>query len=144
MADMLHEIEIDATPEKVYEAIAMESGLRGWWTTDTETQPEVGSLAMFGFGSRSLVLRMRIEELRRDGRVRWTCVGDDPEWRGTELVFDIGPSPHGTRLRFRHGGWQATDGGFATCNTTWGELLNRLKSYVEGRNPGPRFTGTGL
>jgi hypothetical protein len=25
----------------------------------------------------------------------------------------------------------------ATCNSTWGELMYRLKDYAEGKNPGP-------
>jgi hypothetical protein len=27
----------------------------------------------------------------------------------------------------------------ATCNSTWGELMYRLKDHVEGRNPGPHW-----
>jgi len=28
---------------------------------------------------------------------------------------------------------------YAICNSSWGELMHRLKDYVEGRNPGPRW-----
>jgi len=34
MADMYHEIQINASPAKVYEAITTQKGLRGWWTGD--------------------------------------------------------------------------------------------------------------
>jgi hypothetical protein len=27
----------------------------------------------------------------------------------------------------------------ATCNSTWGELMYRLKGYVDGKNPGPHW-----
>jgi hypothetical protein len=26
------------------------------------------------------------------------------------------------------------------CNSTWGELMYRLKGYLEGENPGPHWT----
>jgi len=29
---------------------------------------------------------------------------------------------------------------FAACNSMWGELMYRLKGYLEGSNPGPRWT----
>jgi hypothetical protein len=25
------------------------------------------------------------------------------------------------------------------CNSTWGELMYRIKDYLEGRNPGPHW-----
>ena len=27
----------------------------------------------------------------------------------------------------------------ATCNSTWGELMYRLKAHAEGKNPGPHW-----
>jgi len=43
MADMYHQVHIDAVPENVYQAISTEEGLKSWWTADTEAQPRVGS-----------------------------------------------------------------------------------------------------
>jgi hypothetical protein len=45
---------------------------------------------------------------------------DQPEWNGTTLTWDLEM--------------------FAICNSSWGELMYRLKNYVEGRNPGPHWT----
>lgn len=43
-------------------------------------------------------------------------------------------------LNFTHGNWRSPGGYFAPCNSTWGELMYRLKDYVEGKRPGPRWT----
>jgi len=43
-------------------------------------------------------------------------------------------------LRFTHGGWKSATDFFAMCNSTWGELMYRLKGYLEGNTPGPRWT----
>jgi len=63
MADMHHEIQIAASPDKIYDAIATVEGLRGWWTGDSIAEPRVGSTAKFGFYDRRFLFRMRIEEL---------------------------------------------------------------------------------
>ena len=33
---------------------------------------------------------------------------------------------------------------FVACNTTWGELMLRLKAAAEGKNPGPLFSAVGM
>jgi hypothetical protein len=45
----------------------------------------------------------------------------------------------GDDVRFTHSGWKAVTEMFAICNSSWGELMYRLKNYVEGRNPGPHW-----
>lgn len=140
MAEMLHQITIDAAPRAVLAALTTESGLRGWWTNDVVARPEVGSVAEFGFGNRATVFRMKLAELG-PARVVWDCLGDQDEWRGTRLAWDLAADDKATILRFRHAGWARDDGWFALCNTTWGALMHRLKDHVEGRAPGPLFSG---
>jgi uncharacterized protein YndB with AHSA1/START domain len=142
MADLLHEITIKASPERVYEAIVNQQHLRRWWTPDSQAEPKADSVAVFGFFNHTVVFRMRIDELVAGRRVAWSCLGDRAEWGGTKLSFEVAAVADGaTRLRFTHAGWIKTSGDFAPANTTWGALMVRLKDYVEGRNPGPFFTG---
>ncbi len=104
-------------------------------------EPRVGSVAEFGFKNRSALFRMRIEELQPGRRVVWSCLGGTPEWTGTRLTWDLTPRDGGTDLRVMHGAWRSTEGAFARCNSTWGELRYRLKAYAEGKAPGPHFSG---
>lgn len=140
MAEMDHAIEIDAPPAQVYEALATTEGLRGWWTADSRADPNVGGAAEFGFDSRGTVFRMRIEELKPSARVVWACLGEPDEWTGTRLVWELAPEEGGTALRFTHAGWRSPTPYFASCNSMWGSLMFRLKDYVEGKRPGPRWT----
>lgn len=137
MAEMHHEIPINAAPEKVYEAVATQNGLRGWWTADCVAEPRIGSVAEFGFYKRQIVFRMRIDELKPGKRVVWTCLGDYDEWKDTQLTWEIFQRDKATILRFAHGNWRSITDHFASCNSTWGMLMYRLKDYVEGKNPGP-------
>ena len=139
MAELKHQIPIKAAPEKVYAALATENGLRGWWTADTKADEKVGGKAEFGFDKRGIVFRMNIEKLEPGKQVVWSCHGDHPEWSGTRLSWQLTPQDGGTTLRFTQSEWESITDFCASCNSTWGELMYRLKDYVEGRNPGPHW-----
>lgn len=139
MPDMHHQIQIAAPPEKVFEALTTQAGLQSWWTSDTVTEPRPGGSAQFGFHNRSVIFRMHIQELTPSKKVVWECLGDDEAWKGTRLTWDLSADDGATVLHFAHANWRSGEGYFAVCNSTWGELMYRLKNYVEGRNPGPHW-----
>jgi len=82
---------------------------------------------------------MSTDKLEPGKRLVWSCHGDQPEWAGTVLIWDLSPEGGGTTLRFTQSGWKAASEMYAMCNSTWGELMYRLKDYVEGRNPEPHW-----
>jgi uncharacterized protein YndB with AHSA1/START domain len=139
MNEIRHLIPIEAPPARVYAALATSSGLRGWWTADSVADEVAGGRAEFGFEKRAVVFRMTIETLDPNRRVVWRCHGDNPEWNGTTLTWSIEPENAGSRLRFTQSGWRDMSDWVAACNSTWGELMYRLKNYVEGRSPGPHW-----
>jgi len=139
MAEIKHQIAIKASPQKVYAALATQAGLRAWWTADTTADEKVGGRAEFGFEKRGTVFRMNIDKLEPGKRVVWSCHGDHKEWNGTVLSWQLSPQNGGTTLRFSQTGWKEINDFCATCNSTWGELMYRLKDYVEGKNPGPHW-----
>ena len=76
MTTIKHQITIIASPDKVYAALATQTGLRHWWTADTRADANVGGKAEFGFDKRSMVFRMKIEELVPGKRVvPWARAG---------------------------------------------------------------------
>lgn len=139
MAEIKHQIGIQAVPERVYAALTTQDGLRGWWTADTRADEKAGGTAEFGFDRRGTVFRMHIDKLDPGKSVVWSCQGDDPEWTGTVLTWALSPDRGGTTLRFAHSNWKSLSDYCIMCNSTWGELMYRLKDYVEGRNPGPHW-----
>ena len=131
MADILHQVTINAPPESVYEAITTQVGLTAWWTRDTQALAKVGSVACFAFNKRAVLFRMKIAQLAPHIRVRWQCLGDNSEWKGTSLTFDLTPTSDGTVVRFAHRGWKSTQGILAMCSYDWANYLRSLKAYVE-------------
>lgn len=137
MINMPHQITINATSEKVYEAITTSEGFKGWWTSDVKAEPEVGSVAEFGFYNRKAVFKMHIDQLELGKLVAWTVQHDMPGWKGTKIRFDLNANENGeTIVNFNHSGWNSMEGPYPMINTTWGTLMSLLKNYVEGKNPG--------
>jgi uncharacterized protein YndB with AHSA1/START domain len=139
MAELRHQIPINATPEKVFAALATQAGLRGWWTLDATADEKAGGNAEFGFDKRQTVFRIKIEKLEPGKQVIWTCHGEPPEWNGTVLTWDIAREGTTTMLRFTQGGWKSMSEMYAMCNSSWGELMHRLRDYAEGKKPGPHW-----
>ncbi len=141
MATMYHQIKIRAPSEAVYEALTTQDGLRSWWTDDAVAEQRTRSIVELGFSDRTTVFRMRVDKLMWGKRIVWTCLGDVEAWKDTRLTWELKHKDEMTVVRFAHDRWKSATGMFATCNTTWGVLMYRLRDYVEGRSPGPFFKG---
>jgi uncharacterized protein YndB with AHSA1/START domain len=139
MADLTHIVPIDATPDQIYAAIAPQAGMQRWWTADTQMEAKVGGKAEFGFDKRQMVFRMTIDTLDPGRRVVMRCHGDQPEWKGTTLTWDIVGSDGAATLKFVHGGWREVTDFCSGCNSMWGNLMFRLKDSVEGNVRGPQW-----
>ena len=140
MPDLRHIVPIQATPDQVYAAVATEAGMRSWWTADTQIEEKVGGKAEFGFENHQYVFHMTIDALDPGRCVIMRCHGDQPEWNGTTLRWDVIQGDGATTLSFVHGGWREVTDFCSSCNAMWGNLMFRLKDSVEGNGRGPQWT----
>ena len=139
-APLVHQVNIKATPERIYEAVSTANGLAAFWTSDSRAEPKVGSISSFGFGGPTQ--RMRVDELKPGTRVKWTALADFPNWDGTTVTWDISTAEDGeTGLLFRHADWPAavSQDDLGSINYTWGLIVERLKQYAETGKPNPLF-----
>ena len=140
MADINHSIQISAPPEQIYPLGATAQGLTKWWA-EVVTQPSADLVALSFFGGAT-IYRLRSATAQPPNRVEWVCESGD-EWGGTRISFHIEAVKGGSLLRFAHAGWRAPTDYFCSCNTTWGELMFRLKAAAEGKSRGPLFSRDG-
>lgn len=140
MADILHQITIEATPSDIYAALTTINGIKNWWTDACELASQEGGQCKFWFDQKSTVLTMRAQRLLPDQRVFWRCIGGPKEWVNTELWWEITQtSPQQCRVDFKHMNWANDEGSFALCNSTWGGLMHRLKQSCESQVREPLF-----
>lgn len=152
MPDIHQAVVIEASPEKVYDAITSQEGLSGWWTPETVAVPQVNSIARFGFGP-DYFKEMRIVELKPFEKVKWVCITGADEWVGTNISFkleggdaaslmsshpevkgqleQLQHSSEATLLVFHHDNWKDYTLMFAECSYTWGQFLRSLKLWCE-------------
>ena len=137
MARIVFELDIDATPKQIVDALDTERGIAGWWTENVSAPGGVGSQLSVGFPGRApMPFKLRVDEVG-EHRVRWTSVGQvPPHWVGTEVIWTLTPKPDGgTTVHFNHDGWTTDEGPLPSSALTWGQLMGSLKAFVE--------TGTG-
>jgi uncharacterized protein YndB with AHSA1/START domain len=142
--DILHAVEIHATPHTLFQAVATQQGQTSFWTADATVQPTQGTIAEFGFPGAPARLKMRVERIEQDRLVEWLCQGDFPYWSGTSIRWEISTSQNPTQtttLLFRHTGWSEDypANEFAHVNYTWGQIVARLKAYTESGQAQPFF-----
>jgi uncharacterized protein YndB with AHSA1/START domain len=132
---MLHAVEVEASEDTIYEAITTAKGLASFWTPQSESEPTVGSVAVFRFAGAPIDLKMRIDGLEPGKRVAWNCQGDFPHWAGTTVTWELMPAVQdsGTTVLFRHEGWgpDYPEMEYAHVNFVWGQVVARLKAYSE-------------
>ncbi|MGG7099622.1 SRPBCC family protein [Rhodococcus sp. 24CO] len=134
MVDILHRVGIKSSSVgDVYAALTTIDGLAGWWTRDTDGDPNIGGTLQFRFGEGRI--EMTVAELQPDKRVLWEVTAGPEEWIGTRVVWDLRRDDDFTVVLFSHEGWKEPVEFLHHCSTKWALFLMSLKSMVE--------TGTG-
>ena len=109
MKSIKDEARIQATASKVYEALTTQAGYRGWWNKARDVGQTVGSEAKLYFvkDGQPVNMRFRIDEMKPNASVRWTCVSHDmPSWVGTTLDWRIKEAGGTVVVSFEHAGWK--------------------------------------
>jgi hypothetical protein len=136
---------VEQSPEEVFAAV---TDVRGWWS-----QNIAGDTAAAGdeFTYRykdAHYCRVQVTEALPGERVVWQIldnrfdfIGDQSEWIGTEVVFDIDIAEGKTRLRFAHLGLLPDHECFDVCSNAWrfyvGDSLRKLITTGVGQ-PNPK------
>ena len=131
MSDILQEVTIEASPEKVFNAITHQDELAQWWTKHVTAEPGIGSIAEFRFDNGAVVFKMEIAELDAGKRVHWIVREGPPHWEGTTVTWDLSPIKNGTHLLFGHHGFATVDTAYEQTRGGWEFFLGSLKSYLE-------------
>jgi uncharacterized protein YndB with AHSA1/START domain len=123
------EIVVTSTPEEVFDAI---TNVKRWWSegVDGETAALGGEFTFTDYND--LWCRFRLTEATPGKRIVWQVVDsrldfieNHTEWTGTQVIFEIAPTPAGTRLRFTHDGLRPAVDCYEACSRGWDFYINR-------------------
>lgn len=135
MADILHTVQMNASPADVFAALTERAGASAGWARASSTAPRLHSLSDFRFGDGKVVVRMRIAALEKGAKLAWQCVAGPPDWVGTSVTFDLAREGDDTVVRFAHRGWKEATDLMGRCSATWAHFLFGLKSMLETKEP---------
>ena len=131
------QIEINASSEKVYEAITTAAGIHGWWSHNSAIALEVGSehIMYFVKEGHSIVMKFRVDEMNANKSVVWTCTENgNPAWVGTRIYFELATVDGKTQVSFTHADWDEKFKGtplYVSVPPTWDAFMGSLKNYCE-------------
>ena len=131
MATSTHRIRIHAKPEAVYQAIATEEGMKGWYTTSLEGSFSEDGVSTYHF-PKDEVFEWKSTKLVPGQTVERECVSGPGVAKGTQVIWTLeSQGADETIVHLEHTGWPDEHDALATCNTLWGILLGRLREYTE-------------
>lgn len=125
-----HALEIQGTPEKIFQAVSRPEHLINWWPKKCTGVPKVNELYNFYFAPEydwyGKVIKL---ELNKSFHIKMTR--SDKDWDPTTFGFDLEQMDKSTQVEFWHIGWPECNEHFRRSSFCWALLLNGLKDYVE-------------
>src|SRR5258706_1695032 len=133
---------VKQTPEQVFQAI---NNVPAWWSGEIEGNADkLGSEFTYKVEGVHFT-RQKVTEFVYGKRIVWrvseakiSFVKDQGEWKGTDIVFEIGKKEGKTELRFTHRGLTSAYECFTNCSNAWGLLVNgNLHRLIATGKPQP-------
>ncbi len=137
--DIIIQVNIATTPEKVFQAVTTERGIAGWITPKTKAQPSVGGVNELTFDSGN-TLGFRVESLERPGRVVWAPVQAPAEWLESRLTFAVAAAGGACTFTFTHSGLPEGYPAYGFFTYCWGQYVRSLKLLLETGTGEPDFS----
>ncbi len=130
MANIFQRVDINASRQKIYDAITTQESQSKWWIPDCEVKPEIGFVNLFHI-TNAMTNYMKVVDLKPNQRVEWLCLNENDEWSDTQIIFEITEHNWIHYLNFHHNGYKEETEFFATCSYHWARHLWMLKHLCE-------------
>jgi uncharacterized protein YndB with AHSA1/START domain len=116
-------------PDHVFRAI---NDPRAWWGGGQIEGRTDMLRAKFDYRyGKTFRIAHEITELVPNKKVVWHVNDADPsEWNGTDIVFELAPTPAGTELRFTHVGLVPSCDCYDACREGWTYHLEALRGMI--------------
>ena len=130
MANILHELTIEAEPPRIFETITTPEGLDQWWTHSSCGEPQLGSTYTLGFGPE-YNWEAKVTRCVENEEFELELVEASDDWIGTRVGFRVAPLGDHAQVSFWHTGWREETHHLAASSYCWAMYLRILRQHVE-------------
>jgi uncharacterized protein YndB with AHSA1/START domain len=131
VADILQEMTIKATPQRVFEMFATPEGLDRWWTKSSSGQPKQDAEYRLFFGP-DYDWRAKVSRCVPSSAFELLLTNAHEDWAGTRVGCELAPDGDvATRVRFYHTGWPKQNEHWRVSCYCWAAYLRLLRRYLE-------------
>ncbi len=131
MFDILHDLEINAKPNKIFRMVSTPEGLNAWWTKKSKGMAAFNQEYQFYF-SEAFDWKAKVIDIQIDKRITYQMTSADEDWTDTIVSFEIIPLESGNNiLRFEHRNWKEANNHFRKSSLCWAEYLMLMKKILE-------------
>jgi len=130
MADILHDFSIEASPDRVFQAVSTPEQLDRWWTKRSRGQPVEGAEYELWFGP-DYDWRATVTRCIPESEFELQLIRADGDWIGTCVGFRLDSAANGTQVQFYHAGWAEPTEHYRVSSYCWAMYLRILRRYLE-------------
>ena len=127
---ILHDLEVNATLENVFQMVSVPEFLNEWWTHCSHGNAELDSEYIFEF-SEEYKWKGKVSKLNPPFEIEYLMTEADEDWKGTYVGFILKETKSGTKISFYHKNWKTVSEHFRQTSFCWAMYLKILKKFVE-------------
>ncbi len=128
--DIYHDVSINSSLEKVYDAFSLPAELINWWPLECSGERKLSETYRFYFGPE-YDWKGEVIKLEENKSFHVKMTSSDKDWSTTQFGFNLEETNGEVLAKFFHKGWQQCNAHFRRSSFCWALLLNGLKDYVE-------------
>ena len=130
MADIVHDFPINASSQRVFQAVSSPAGLDSWWTKRSSGEPAQGNEYVLWFGPED-DWRAVVSRCVANSEFELRLTRSQQDWQDTRVGFFLDEAKGVTKVRFHHLDWPEASDHYRTSSFCWAMYLRLLKRYVE-------------
>jgi uncharacterized protein YndB with AHSA1/START domain len=126
-----HDLQINTTAKKLFEAVSKPSELENWWPLKCSGEEKLQAEYNFNF-TDAYDWYGKVTAYQPNSTFYIQMTKSNEDWNSTSFGFDIEEiDKNKVQLHFWHKNWQRCNAEFKQSSFCWAMLLNGLKNYVE-------------
>ena len=130
MADIYHDLVINAPADQVFAGVSTPDGLNTWWTKTASGDAAIDAKFLLGFGA-DYQWKARITRFEPAKHIEFTMIEAHDDWLHTKIGVEISDLGERTKVKFYHTGWPELNDHYKGSVYCWGQYLRILKRYLE-------------